>query len=158
MRLHGRVLGGQRLYAHAPGGHWSTTTMIAALRITGPTAPMLIDGPVDTEVFRAYVRHVLLPTLRLGDIVVLDNLSAHKAPDIRTRIETAGAQLRYLPPYSPDFNPIEQMWSKVKTHLRSAAARTEEALYEAVAQAFTTITDKDATGWFKHCQYTTIKC
>lgn len=156
-RLHGRVLGGQRLYAHAPGGHWSTTTMMAALRITGPTAPMLINGPVDTEVFRAYVQHVLLPTLRPGDIVVMDNLSAHKAPDIRSRIETIGAQLRYLPPYSPDFNPIEQMWSKVKTHLRSAAARTEQVLYEAVAKALTTITDKDAKGRFKHCQYTTIR-
>lgn len=152
-RLHGRVLGGQRLYAHAPGGHWSTTTMIAALRITGPTAPMLIDGPVDTEVFRAYVQHVLLPTLRPGDIVVLDNLASHKAPDIRQRIETAGAQLWYLPPYSPDLNPIEGMWSKVKNALRTAAARTEDSLYHAIAHALRTITIDDAQGWFQRCRY-----
>ena len=129
--------------------------MLAALRITGPTAPMLIPGPVDTDVFRAYVQHVLLPTLRSEDIVVLDNLSAHKAPDIRACIEATGAWLWPLPPYSPDLNPIEEMWSKVKTALRAAAARTEEALYQAVAQALGTVTTEDAQGWFRHCGYGT---
>lgn len=130
--------------------------MIAALRISGPTAPMVIRGPVDTEVFRAYTAHVLVPTLEPSDIVVLDNLSAHKAPDIRERIEQAGAELWYLPPYSPDLNPIEMMWSKVKAHLRKAAARTEESLYEAIANALCTITPQDAQAWFKHCKYGTI--
>jgi len=153
IRLYGRIQGGRRLFAKAPGGHWSTTTMIAALRISGPTAPMVIRGPVDTEVFRAYTSQVLVPTLHPGDIVVLDNLRAHKAPDIRERIEHVGAELWYLPPYSPDLNPIELMWSKVKTHLRTAAARTEEALYEAIANALHTITTKDAQAWFKHCAY-----
>ncbi len=152
-RLWGRVLGGERLYAHAPGGHWATTTMIAALRITGPTAPMVINGPVDTEVFRAYVVHVLVPTLSPNDIVVLDNLSAHKAPDIRKRIEEVGAHLRYLPPYSPDFNPIEGMWSKVKNALRAAAARTEDNLYHAIVEVLKTVTPNDATGWFQQCGY-----
>ncbi len=114
---------------------------------------MVINGPVDTEVFRAYVRHVLLPTLCPGDIVVMDNLSSHKASDIREHIEGAGAYLWYLPPYSPDFNPIEQMWSKVKNALRTAGARTEDALYTAIAQALKSVTSTNATGWFQACGY-----
>ncbi len=153
VRMYGRILGGQPVYAHAPGGHWSTTTMIAALRISGPTAPMVIRGPVDTEVFRAYTSEVLVPTLRKGDIVVLDNLRAHKAPDIRERIESAGAGLWYLPPYSPDMNPIEMMWSKVKAYLRNAAARTEDTLYDAIKYAIQTITLNDAKNWLSHCGY-----
>jgi transposase len=153
-RLYGRILGGQRLHAHAPGGHWFTTTMIAALRVSGPTAPMVIRGPVDTEVFRAYTQRVLVPTLNKGDIVVLDNLSSHKAPDIRECIEDAGATLRFLPPYSPDLNPIEMMWSKVKAYLRRAAARTETNLNDAVAHALQTVNIQDAQNWFGHCQYT----
>ena len=155
-RLWGRTLGGQRLFAHAPGAHWTTTTMLAALRVRGPTAPMVIVGPVDTQVFRAYVTRVLAPTLSPGDVVVLDNLSAHKAPDIPERIHAVGASLRYLPAYSPDLNPIEQMWSKVKAFLRQVAARTEEALYDAIARALRTITPRDAQGWFHHCGYRTI--
>jgi len=153
-RLYGRTLDGNRLIAYAPGGHWSTTTMLAALRVSGPTAPMVIRGPVDTEVFRAYTRDVLVPTLHPGDIVVLDNLSAHKAPDIRTSIENVGAELWYLPPYSPDLNPIEMMWSKIKAYLRTAAARSEEALYIAVADALQTVHPTDAQNWLKHCGYT----
>ena len=124
--------------------------MLAALRVTGPTAPMVIDAPVDTEVFCAYVARVLAPTLQPGDIVVLDNLPAHKAPEVRARIEARGAALWLLPPYSPDLNPIEQMWSKVKT-----ALRTDEALYHAIASALRTITQKDAQAWFRHCGYGT---
>jgi len=154
VRLYGRTFGGQRLFAHAPGGHWSTTTMLAALRISGPNAPMVIRGPVDTEVFRAYTRDVLVPTLHQGDIVVLDNLSAHKTPDIRACIEHVGAELWYLPPYSPDLNPIEMMWSKVKTYLRTAAARTEEALYDAIANALQTVNHTHARNWLAHCGYT----
>jgi transposase len=154
-RLWGRVVGGQRLHAHAPGGRWSTTTMLAALRISGPTAPMVVNGPVDTDVFRAYVRQVLIPVLRPGDIVVLDNLSSHKAPDIQQGIQQAHAQVWYLPPYSPDLNPIEQMWSKVKNALRTAAARTEESLYDAIAQALHSVNRQDAKGWLHHCGYGT---
>ena len=127
--------------------------MIAALRVSGPTAPMVIRGPVDTDVFRAYTQRVLVPTLNKGDIVVLDNLSSHKAPDIRARIEEAGATLRFLPPYSPDLNPIEMMWSKVKAYLRRAAARTEINLNDAVAQALQTVNNKDAAAWLRHCNY-----
>ncbi len=127
--------------------------MIAALRVSGPTAPMVIRGPVDTEVFRAYTQRVLVPTLKQGDIVVLDNLSSHKAPDIRACIEDAGASLRFLPPYSPDLNPIEMMWSKVKAYLRKAAARTEDALYDAVQQALETVNQQDAQAWFRHCNH-----
>jgi len=152
-RLYGRTFDGNRLFAHVPGGHWSTTTMLAALRISGPTAPMVIHGPVDTEVFRAYTRDVLVPTLNPGDIVVLDNLSAHKAPDIRVSIENVGAELWYLPPYSPDLNPIELMWSKIKAYLRTAAARTEEALYTAIAHALQTVHTTDARNWLNHCGY-----
>jgi transposase len=115
---------------------------------------MVIRGPVDTDVFRAYTNQVLVPTLHPGDIVVLDNLRAHKAPDIRERIERVGAELWYLPPYSPDLNPIELMWSKVKAHLRRVAARTEESLYDAVAQALETVTKRDACNWLQHCGYT----
>jgi transposase len=152
-RLYGRIRGGQRLHAHAPGGHWFTTTMIAALRVSGPTAPMVIRGPVDTDVFRAYTQRVLVPTLNKGDIVVLDNLSSHKAPDIRACIEEAGATLRFLPPYSPDLNPIEMMWSKVKAYLRRAAARTEINLNDAVAHALQTVNKDDAAAWLRHCNY-----
>lgn len=127
--------------------------MIAALRVSGPTAPMVIRGPVDTEVFRAYTQRILVPTLNQGDIVVLDNLSSHKALDIRECIEDAGATLRFLPPYSPDMNPIEMMWSKVKAHLRRTAARTECTLNHAIAQALKTVTQQDAVAWLRHCNY-----
>lgn len=152
-RLYGRIEGGQRLHAHAPGGHWNTTTMIAALRISGPDAPMLIRGPTDIEVFTAYTRHLLVPCLHPGEIVVLDNLAAHKAPAIRELIQAADAEIWYLPPYSPDFNPIEKMWSKIKAHLRKSAARTEEALQRAVAQALERVNGTDANGWFRACGY-----
>jgi transposase len=114
---------------------------------------MVIRGPVDTDVFRAYTQRVLVPTLNKGDIVVLDNLSSHKAPDIRACIEEAGATLRFLPPYSPDLNPIEMMWSKVKAYLRRAAARTEINLNDAVAHALQTVNKDDAAAWLRHCNY-----
>ncbi len=115
---------------------------------------MAVDGATDKDIFREYVRCVLVPTLRVGDIVVLDNLSAHKDPQTQDPIEQAGAELRFLPPYSPDLNPIEKMWSKVKTFLRATKARTEEELYQAIRQALETVTPKDAEGWFRSCGYT----
>lgn len=152
-RLFGRIEGGARLHAHAPGGHWNTTTMIAALRLTGPVAPMLIKGATDIEVFNAYIQQVLVPCLLPGDMVVMDNLAAHKTPAVRQAIQDAGAQLRYLPTYSPDLNPIEKMWSKLKAHLQKAAARTQDDLEIAVADALKTIKQSDAYGWFKSCHY-----
>jgi transposase len=152
-RLRGRCKGGERLHDSAPHGHWETTTMIAALRLDGATAPMVIEGATDATVFRAYVKHVLAPTLRPGDIVVLDNLSSHKGPEIEKMIREAGAELWFLPPYSPDLDPIEKMWSKVKAILRGLKARCTEELYDGVRIAMERVTSDDARGWFESCGY-----
>lgn len=125
--------------------------MISSLRLDGSTACMVIDGPTDAAVFRAYIRHVLIPTLRAGDIVVMDNLSSHKGPEIEVMIREAGSELRYLPPYSPDLNPIEKMWSKLKEHLRAVKPRCAEELYQAVRRGLKEITASDAKGWFGSC-------
>jgi transposase len=127
--------------------------MISSVRLDGSTAAMVIDEATSAEVFREYVRQVLAPTLRPGDIVVLDNLSAHKDTQAIRLMESAGAQVWFLPPYSPDLNPIEKMWSKVKEFLRNAKARTEELLFNAIAAALKTITTEDAQGWFAACGY-----
>lgn len=153
-RLRGRALGGARLADAAPHGHWCTTTIIGAVRLDGSTACMAVAGATDKDTFREYVRCVLVPTLRAGDIVVLDNLSAHKDQESQNLVEQAGAELRFLPPYSPDLNPIEKMWSKIKTFLRAAKARTEEDLYQAIGLALETVTPQDAEGWFRSCGYT----
>ena len=134
-RLRGRAPRGERLRASLPHGHWKTTTFVAGLRLGGIDAPMVIDGPINGEIFLAYVRHVLVPTLRPGDIVVMDNLGSHKGAGVRAAIEAAGAELRFLPPYSPDFNPIENAFSKLKALLRKVAARTRDALWDAVGKA-----------------------
>ena len=152
-RLRGRCPEGERLVAPVPHGHWKTYTMLAAVRTTGPCAAALVDGPVDADVFKAYVEAVLVPALRPGDVVVMDNLQPHKAAGVREMIEAAGARLLYLPPYSPDYNPIENMWSKVKQLLRSAAARTFEALQRAVWEALDAVTADDCRGFFAHCGY-----
>jgi len=127
--------------------------MISSIRLEGTTACMILEGATDTEVFRSYVREVLAPTLRPGDIVVMDNLAPHKNEETLALITQAGAQARFLPAYSPDFNPIEKMWSKVKNHLRSAAARTAEELQQAIAAALAKVTPQDAAGWFASCGY-----
>jgi len=152
-RLYGRAPKGQRVCGHVPQNWGHNLTMLAALSSTGVDATMTVEGATDTDVFCAYVSEVLSPTLVKGDIVVLDNLSAHKAQRVRELIEASGARLVYLPPYSPDFNPIERCWSKIKTFLRAAKARTRERLDEAIKQAFATITEADARAWFKHCGY-----
>lgn len=152
-RLYGRSIKGERAYDHAPHGHWCTTTMISSIRFNGETACMAVDAAASGDVFRAYVEQVLVPTLRAGDIVVLDNLSAHKDRRSAQRIEDAGAQVLFLPPYSPDLNPIEKMWSKVKQLLRGAKARTQEALVEAIGVALGCVTEADARGWFASCGY-----
>lgn len=155
-RLRGRARRGQRLHARAPCGRWQSTTMISSIRLDGTTAAMTISGATDTEVFRTYVEQVLCPTLRPGDIVVMDNLGAHKSPATRALIEAAGASVEFLPAYSPDYNPIEKMWSKIKNLLRRAEARTPEALDEAIGAALEQVTPNDARGWFASCGYNII--
>jgi transposase len=152
-RLRGRAPRGQRVAGTAPHGHWRVTTILGAIRQTGVAATMTIDSPTDAAVFRAYVEHVLVPSLRPGDVVVMDNLSAHKAPGVAERIGQAGAELIYLPPYSPDFNPIEPCWSKVKEFLRAIKARTQTLLEQAIGKALDAVTSADARGWFGHCGY-----
>ena len=120
----GAVPRGTRLRDHTPCSHWQTHTVVAALRLDGLAAPAVFDGPIDNPTFLAYVEQVLVPTLRPGDVVVLDNLAVHKQPEVRAAIEAVGAQLRFLPPYSPDFNPIEQAFAKLKAFLRAARPRT----------------------------------
>ena len=130
-----------------------TTTFVGALRLGGMTAPMVVDGPMNGEIFRAYVSQVLAPTLKPGDIVVMDNLPAHRAPGVRDLIEAAGAELRYLPPYSPDFNPIEMAFSKLKAFLKKAAARTLDALWDAIAKAIDAFTPNECANFFKAAGY-----
>ncbi|MCZ6586764.1 MAG: IS630 family transposase [Planctomycetota bacterium] len=152
-RLYGRAFGGQRVVDTAPHGHWCTTTMLSSIRLNGTTAAMVIESPTDTAVFRAYVDRVLVPILRPGDIVVMDNLAPHKSPGVAKAIAAAGAAVWHLPPYSPDFNPIEKMWSKIKAFLRKAKARTPAALLDAIGAALQKVTASDATGWFEACGY-----
>ncbi len=153
-RLYGRAVAGQRAIDDTPSGHWHTTTMISSVRLDGTTACMVVDGATTKDVFEAYVGQILLPVLKAGDTVILDNLSAHKNQRIRDLIESAGAELWYLPAYSPDLNPIEKMWSKIKSILRKLKARTNEALIHAIAKALELITAGDAKGWFESCGYT----
>jgi transposase len=152
-RRYGRAPRGERVVGAVPQNYGANVTMIAALSRQGVEAVMTIDGATDAEVFRAYVAQVLCPTLVPGDIVVMDNLRAHKVAGIRERIEAHGAQLIYLPPYSPDLSPIEPCWSKLKTLLRAAQARTREALDAAIQQVLAAVTPSDARGWFSHCGY-----
>jgi len=152
-RLYGRGPRGQRVCDHTPHGHWCTTTMISSIRSDGSTACMTVDGATTGEIFQIYVRKVLLPTLHPGDIVILDNLASHKNPKALELIEAMGAEVRFLPAYSPDLNPIEKMWSKVKQILRSRKARTEKSLLSGIAYSLKCITRKDAQGWFNACGY-----
>jgi transposase len=152
-RLRGRAPKGERVHASAPGGHWHTTTMISSIRLDGSTACMALEGTTDTESFRAYVSEVLVPALKPGDLVVMDNLSPHKSDPTLALISAAQAQVLFLPAYSPDLNPIEKMWSKVKNLLRGAEARTPADLITAIGQALAKVTPQDALGWFVSCGY-----
>jgi transposase len=154
-RLYGRSPAGQRLVAHHPHGHYQTSTLIAGVRLRGPCAPWLFEGAMDGEMFLAWVRQGLVPTLQSQDVVILDNLATHKVAGVRQAIEAAGARLVYLPPYSPDFNPIENLWSKIKHILRSLAPRTADELFQAAAIAFAAISTSDCHGFFLHAQYAT---
>ena len=155
-RLRGRSPRGKRLHAAAPCGRWQSTTMISSSRLDGTTACMTIAGATDTEVFRTYIDKVLCPELRPRDIVIMDNLGAHKSPATLELIAARGAEARFLPAYSPDLNPIEKMWSKVKADLRRAAARTPETLDDAIGAALDKVTANDARDWFNSCGYSFI--
>jgi transposase len=152
-RLYGRAPRGQRLRAGVPHGHWKTTTFVGALRLSGMTAPMLLDGPMTKAWFLAYVRQVLVPTLHPGDIVVLDNLAAHKGAAVRHAIEAAGATLLFLPPSSPDFNPIENAFAKLKALLRKAAARTLDQLHHAIATVIDAFAPQECANYFTTAGY-----
>lgn len=154
IRLRGRAPRGERLIDKSPYGHWKTTTLIAAMDVQGMRCSMVVDGAVNGDVFAAFVERVLLPQLQPGDVVVMDNLSSHKISRIRTLIEQAGAQLQYLPPYSPDLNPIELVFSKIKQRLRSLALRTIDALWGSMQAVLDTVTESDAINCFRHAGYT----
>jgi len=150
-RRFGRCVGGRRLQDATPESHWKVLTIVGAMSLKGMIATMTIEAATDTEIFLAYLDHVLCPALKPGDVVVMDNLSSHKVQGVRERIHAAGADLLYLPPYSPDLNPIEKAWSKLKQMLRSAKARTSEALYQAIQHALPNITPENASAWFRTC-------
>ncbi len=152
-RMYGRAAPGMRVVETVPQNYGKNVSMLAAISLGGIEAPMTISGAVDGLVFLEYVKQVLCPTLQAGDVVVMDNLSAHKVKGVKEAIESCGAKVLYLPPYSPDLNPIEKCWSKIKTYLRQAKARTREALEQALKEALLLITKEDAEGWFTSCGY-----
>ena len=153
LRRYGRSPRGLRLRDYTPLSHWQTHTIVAALRLDGLHAPAVFDGPMDTATFLAYVEQVLVPTLRPGDVVVLDNLAVHKHPDVHAAIARAGAQLRLLPPYSPDFNPIELAFAKLKAFLRAARPRTFDHVVELVGRALGLFTPQECANFIRHCGY-----
>ena len=148
-RLYARSLGGGRIHESTPGGHWKIMTILGAMSLRGMIATMTIEAATDADIFLAYVEHVLCPALKPGDVVVMDNLSSHKVSGVRELIETAGAEVLYLPPYSPDLNPIEKAWAKFKQLLRSVKARTKEALEQAIQEALKLISADNAQAWFR---------
>jgi transposase len=153
LRRYGRSLRGDRLRDHAPCGHWQTHTVVAGLRLAGLTAPAVFNGPIDTASFVAYVAQVLAPALRPGDVVVLDNLPVHKDAAVAAMIEAVGATLRFLPPYSPDFNPIEQAFAKLKAFLRAARPRTFDQVNALVATALTLYSPTECANYIRNCGY-----
>ena len=152
-RLRGRSKRGTRLIDKTPHGHWKTSTFIAALRHNRVTAPFTIDGAINGEVFLTYIRRILAPTLRKGDIVAMDNLGSHKIPGVREAIEAMGATLVYIPPYSPDLNPIEMLFSKIKSILRKKALRTVEALWNELGEIATCVSPAECRNYLRHAGY-----
>jgi transposase len=155
-RTHGRAPRGERLRAPITHGHWKTTTFVAGLRNTGMVAPMVLDGPINGELFQTYVDQVLVPALQPGDVVVMDNLGSHKGAGVRTSIEAAGASLLYLPPYSPDFNPIENAFAKLKAALRKATERTLEGLWATIGRIVPTFTPAECANYFATAGYDAV--
>jgi len=156
-RGYGWALSGERVVDAVPHGHWKTTTMLAAIRVDGviPEACLALEGPMTGAVFRQYIEQMLAPTLRPGDIVVMDNLASHKVKGVREAIEAAGAELWYLPPYSPDLNPIERMWSKVKALIKKAKARAQPTLYDAIGQALKAVDSTELAHYYVAAGYDT---
>lgn len=152
-RIRGRCKRGQRLIGKVPFGHWKTTTFVAGLRCGALTAPFVIDAPMNRDIFLAYLRQCLVPTLSAGDIVIMDNLPSHKVAGVRETIEAAGAKLVYLPPYSPDLNPIEMAFSKLKALLRKAAERTIPALWKKIGKLIEAFKPQECANYFKHAGY-----
>jgi len=152
-RLRGRAPRGERLIDKSPHGHWKTTTLIAALDVDGVMCAAVVDGPVNGDIFEAFVEQVLVPELQPGDVVVMDNLSSHKRVRTRELIEAAGAELVFLPPYSPDLNPIEMVFSKIKQLLRSLGCRTRETLWNAIQSVLDQVSPTDAANCFRYCGY-----
>ena len=150
-RLYARALGGGRIYESTPDSRWKILTILGALSTRGMIAAMTIEEATDGDIFLAYLDHCLCPQLRAGDVVVMDNLSSHKVAGVEQRIRKCGAELLYLPPYSPDLHPIEKAWSKLKGLLRAAKARTKEALDKAITELLPQITPENASAWFNHC-------
>jgi transposase len=149
-RLYARCLGGRRIHEATPGGHWKILTILGAMRLSGIAAAMTIEEATDTEIFLVYLEEVLCPALQAGDVVVMDNLSSHKVNGVSELIASRGAEVLYLPPYSPDLNPIEKAWSKIKQYLRSTRARTKEELDNGITEALALITPDNAQAWFRH--------
>ncbi len=154
-RMYGRSRRGNRVVGRIPHGHWKTTTFVGAMRRTGLVAPLVIDGPMNGDIFLAYSQQHLAPTLKPGDVVVMDNLAAHKRIGVREAIEAVGATLQFLPPYSPDFNPIELLFAKLKWLLRSSAERTIDALWDRIGKLISKFKQTECTNYFKHCGYAT---
>jgi transposase len=152
-RSRGRATRGMRLVCDVPYGHWKTTTFLAALRVTGLTAPLVVDGAINGELFRAYVEQHLVPTLSAGDVVVLDNLNSHKVSGVRQAIERRGATLLYLPPYSPDLNPIEQVFAKFKWLVKTAQERTVDGLWRCCGRLIDRFSESECRNYFRHCGY-----
>ncbi len=152
-RLYGRAPRGERVIDYVPDGRWESLTMLSALRFDGRTTAMVYEGGTDILAMQTYVESFLAATLGTGDIVVMDNLSSHRNAEVVTMIEATGAEVWFLPRYSPDYNPIEEMWSKVKAYLRKIEARSKKALIHAIGKAHETVTAQDAAGWFAHCGY-----
>ncbi len=152
-RTHGRALKGRHLSMGQPNSHWKTSTFVAGLTLGGMIAPFVLDGPINRLAFEPYVERVLLPELRPGDIIIMDNLSSHRGQEVRDRIEAAGAELLFLPPYSPDFNPIEMAFSKLKANLRKAAERTVEGLWKTIARILETIQPQECRNYFTAAGY-----
>lgn len=152
-RLYGRVVIGERLNDYVPDSRWQATSILSSLRLDGTTECLVYEGALTGDFFKVWVKDCLCPTLRRDDIVIMDNLSSHKVSGIKECIEKTGARVEYLPPYSPDFNPVENMWSKVKSFLRKQKERTKETLFEAVGAALKQISSLDANSWFAFCGY-----
>ena len=153
VRRYGRCARGERLVDATPWGHWKTTTFVAGLRAGGMVAPLVLDGPMTGAWFRAYVEQMLAPALSPGDVVVMDNLAPHKVAGVLEAIQAVGASVLYLPPYSPDLNPIEQLFAKLKAMLRSAAARTKDALWATIGQALDAFPEHECRNYLAHCGY-----